>query len=77
MAAILNNISIAIVNIRNNCNLKIAVQMSELSQLTELNNLSNDSAAPNLATPYRLAGTASYSFMNCVKQQLFWQQFVI
>ena len=65
-----------IVKGRNNCNMKIAVHMSELSQLTELNNLSN-SETPNLATHYRLASTESYSSIYCGKRQLIWQQFFI
>ena len=63
MAAILSNISIVIVEGRNNCNLKIPVHMSELSQLTELNNLSN-SETPNLATLHRLACAGSNNFIN-------------
>ena len=40
--------------------MKITVHMSELSQLTELNNLSN-SETPNSATLYCLASTESFS----------------
>ena len=54
MAAILSNISIVIVKGQDNCNLKIVVHMSELSQMIELDNLSN-SETPNLATLHRLA----------------------
>ena len=54
MVAILSNISIIIVEGRNNCNLKIAVHMSEWSQMIELDIVSN-SETPNLATLHRLA----------------------
>ena len=76
MATILSNISIVIVKGRNNCTLKITLHMSELSQITELDNLSNR-GTPNLATLHRLASTGPYSSINCGKTQLFWQQFVI
>ena len=42
-----------------NCHLKIVGQMSEWSQMTELDNLSK-SETSNLATLHRLACTASY-----------------
>ena len=58
MAAILSNVSIVIVEGRNNCNLKIAVHMSEWSQMIELDNLSN-SETPNLDTLHRLACAGS------------------
>ena len=70
MAAILSNISIVIVKGQNNCNLKIVVQMSEWSQMIELDNLSN-SETPNLAALHRLASTGSYSSINCGERQLF------
>ena len=63
MAASLSNISIAIVEGRNNCNLKIAVHMSEWSQMIELDKLSN-SETPNLATLHRLACAGSNNFIN-------------
>ena len=59
------------------CNLKIVVQMSEWSQMIELENLSNLSKTPNLATLNRLACTGSYSSINCGDRQLFRQQFAI
>ena len=54
------SLTIAIVKGQNNCNLKIAVQMSEWSQIIELDNLRN-SETPNLATLHRLASTGSYN----------------
>ena len=59
MAAILSNISIEIVKGQNSCNLKTVVQMSEWSQMIELDNLIN-SETPNLATLYRLACAGTY-----------------
>ena len=53
-----SNIPITIVKDQINCNLKIVVHMSELSQMIELDILSN-SETPNLATLYRLASTGS------------------
>ena len=41
MAAILSNMSIAIISYINNYNLKVAVRMLDISQLIELSNLSN------------------------------------
>ena len=58
MAAILSNISIVIVEGENNCNLKIAVHVSEWSQMIELDNLSN-SETPNLDTLHRLVCAGS------------------
>ena len=63
MAAILSNVSIVIVEGRNNCNLKIAVHMSEWSQMIELDNLSN-SETPNLDTLHRLACAGSCNSIN-------------
>ena len=56
MAAILSNTCIVIVKGQDNCNLKIVVQMSEWSQMIELDNLSN-SETLNLASLHRLAIT--------------------
>ena len=63
MAAILSNISIVIVKRQDNCNLKIVVHMLELSQMIELNNLSN-SETPNLTNLHRLACARSYNYPN-------------
>ena len=63
MVAILSNISIIIVEGRNNCNLKIAVHMSEWSQMIELDIVSN-SETPNLATLHRLACAGSDNSIN-------------
>ena len=63
MAAILSNISIVIVEGRNNCNLKIAVHMSEWSQMIELDIVSN-SETPNLASLHRLACAGSDNSIN-------------
>ena len=63
MVAILINISIVIIKGQDNCNLKIAVHMSELSQMIELDNVSN-SETPNLATLHRLACARSCNYTN-------------
>ena len=60
----------------NNRNLKIVVQMSEWSQMTELDILSK-SEIPNLATLHRLACTGSYNSINYGVRQRFRQLLVI
>ena len=47
----------------NNYNFKFVVQMSEWSQMIELNNMSN-SETPNLANLHRLACAGSYNSIN-------------
>ena len=64
MAANQSNIAIAIVKGKINHNLKIVVQMSELSQMIELAN-PRKIEMPNLATFHRLACRGSYSSINC------------
>ena len=48
MAAILSNISIVIVKGQNNCNPKFVVQMSDWSQMIELDTLIDSESAPLL-----------------------------
>ena len=60
-----SSISIAFVKGQFLVNLKIVVQISEWSQMTELNDLSKSGVTPNLPTLHRLAWTGSYSSTNC------------
>ena len=62
------SIPIAFVKAKYFLNLNIVLQMSEWSQMTELDNLSKNGVTQNLATLHRLACTGSYSSIYCRKR---------